>query len=170
MTVMGHITGPFGISGWVKVYPYTEYTDGLLEYSSWCLSKENGEWQEVQVVTARINGNTLNAKLKGYTDRTQALRLKGMQIAIPRSQLPVLPEDGDLGYYWSDLIGAKVVNLTGEKLGKVAGLLETGANDVLRIQHAGKEEREILIPFIEQVIIKVDLKLSRIIVDWGIDY
>lgn len=170
MVVMGHIMGPFGISGWVKIYPYTEYTDGLLEYSSWWLSKENGEWQEVQVVTIHINGNTLNAKLKEYTDRTQALRLKGMQIAVPRSQLPVLPEDGDLGYYWSDLIGAEVVNLKDEKLGKVAGLLETGANDVLRIQHAGKEEKEILIPFIEQVIIKVDLKLSRIIVDWGTDY
>jgi len=34
----------------------------------------------------------------------------------------------------------------------------------------GKERKEILIPFIEQVVIKVDLKLSRIIVDWDIDY
>jgi len=170
MVVMGHIMGPFGISGWVKVYPYTEYIDGLLEYSSWWLSKENDEWQEVQVVTGHINGNALNAKLKKYTDRTQALRLKGMQIAIPRSQLPTLPEDGDCGYYWSDLIGAEVVNLKDEKLGKVVGLFETGANDVLRTQYMGKERKEILIPFIEQVVIKVDLKLSRIIVDWDIDY
>jgi len=27
-------------------------------------SKENDEWQEVQVVTGHINGNALNAKLK----------------------------------------------------------------------------------------------------------
>ena len=170
MVIMGHVIGPFGIYGWIKVYPYTEYIDGLMEYPSWWLSKENDEWQEVQVVTGHNNGSTLSAKLKEYTDRTQALKLKGMQIAIPRDQLPVLPEEGECGYYWSDLIGANVVNLKNEELGKVIGLFETGANDVLRIQYIGKEKKEILIPFIEQAVIKVDLKLSRIIVDWGIDY
>lgn len=170
MVVMGHIMGPFGISGWIKVYPYTEHINGLLEYSSWWLSKENDEWQEVRVITGHINGNTLNVELREYTNRTQASRLKGMQIAIPRSQLPTLPADGNCGYYWSDLINTEIVNLKNEKLGKVVGLLETGANDVLRIQCMGKEKEEILIPFIGQVVIKVDLKLSRIIVDWGIDY
>jgi len=167
---MGHIAGPFGIYGWVKVNPYTEYIDGLLEYSSWWLRKENDEWREVQVDTGKISGNNLNAKLKECADRTQALQLKGMQIAIPRSYLPDLPEDGDSGYYWSDLVGSEVVNLKGEELGKVVGLFETGANDVLRIQRMDQEGKETLIPFIEKIIIKVDLKLSRIMVDWGIDY
>lgn len=170
MVVMGHIIGSFGVYGWIKVCPYTEYIDGLMEYSSWWLSKKNDEWQEVQVITGYSNGSTLNAKLKEYTDRTQALKLKGMQIAIPRNQLPALPEEGESGYYWSDLIDARVINLKNEELGKVVGLFETGANDVLRVQSMGKEKREILIPFIEQAIIKVDLKLSRIIVDWSVDY
>ena len=73
MIVMGHIIGPFGIYGWVQVPPYTEYFDGLLEYSSWWLSKENEEWFEVQVITGQIHGSTLNVKIKEYTDRTQAL-------------------------------------------------------------------------------------------------
>ena len=167
---MGHIIGPFGIHGWVKVNPYTEYIDGLLEYPSWWLRKENDEWQEVRVETGHINGNILNAKLQECTDRTQALKLKGMQIAVPRSQLPDLPEDGDSGYYWSDLVGTEVVNLEGKELGKVIGLFETGANDVLRVQCMDQEGKERLIPFIGHIIVKVDLKLSRIIVDWGIDY
>ncbi len=167
---MGHIIGPFGIHGWVKVNPYTEYIDGLLEYPSWWLRKENDEWQEVRVETGHINGSILNAKLKECTDRTQALKLKGMQIAVPRSQLPDLPDDGDSGYYWSDLVGTEVVNLEGKELGKVIGLFETGANDVLRVQCMDQEGKERLIPFIEHIIVKVDLKLSRIIVDWGIDY
>ena len=169
MVIMGHVIGPFGVYGWIKVYPYTEHIDGLMEYSSWWVGKENNEWQEVHVVTGHSNGNTLNAALKEYTDRTQALKLKGMQIAIPRDQLPTLPEEGECGYYWSDLIGTDVINLKNEEIGKVIGLFETGANDVLRIQSLNKKE-ETLIPFIAQAIIKVDLKLSRIIVDWGIDY
>lgn len=169
---MGHIMGPFGIHGWVKISPYTEYIDGLMEYPSWWLCKNDAEWQEVHVVIGHINGNILNAKLKEYTDRAEALKLKGMQIAIPRSQLPDLPEDGNSGYYWPDLIGTKVVNLKGEELGEVIGLFETGANDVLRIQNenADKEKKEILIPFIEQFVVKVDLKLSQTTVDWDIDY
>lgn len=166
---MGHIIGPFGVHGWIKILPYTESTDGLMQYSSWWLSKENGEWQEVRVLEGHSNGSVLTAKLKEYTNRTQSQRLTGMQVAIPRSRLPPLPEEGKSGYYWSDLIGADVINLQNEKLGRIVGLFETGANDVLRIQDVNSKE-EILVPFIEQVIIKVDLKFSRVIVDWGIDY
>jgi 16S rRNA processing protein RimM len=170
MVIMGHITGSFGIYGWIKVFPYTEYIDGLMEYSSWWLSKGNNDWQKVQLVAGRSSGNSLVVKLKEYVDRTQALELKGMRIAIPRNELPVLPEEGECGYYWSDLIGADVVNIKNEELGKVIGLFETGANDVLRIQHEGKNPKELLIPFIAQTIMKVDLKLFRIIVDWELDY
>ncbi len=169
---MGHIIGPFGVNGWIKINPYTEYIDGLMEYSSWWLSKDNDDWQKVHVIAGYINGTTLNAKLKECADRTEASKLKGMHIAIPRNQLPNLPEDGNSGFYWSDLIGAKVINIKGEELGTVIGLFETGANDVLRIKNesAIQEKKEILIPFIAQYVIKVDLKLSLITVDWGIDY
>ncbi|MDE2389722.1 MAG: ribosome maturation factor RimM [Betaproteobacteria bacterium] len=170
MVIMGHIIGPFGVHGWIKVNPYTEYTDGLMEYPSWWLTRDSKDWQMVHVIAGRMSGSTLNAKLQEYSDRTQALKLQGMQIAVPRDQLPDLSKNGKDGYYWSDLIGTKVLNLKGEELGKIIDLFETGANDVLRIQNANKEKPEILIPFVEQYIIKVDLKLSQITVDWDIDY
>jgi 16S rRNA processing protein RimM len=177
MVVMGHIAGPYGISGWIKVLPYTEYVDGLADYSSWWLGSSSGgdaEWRKVKVNECAIHGNLLTASLEHCSDRTEATRLRGLQIAIPRSQLPALPETGEEGYYWSDLIGLEVVNLQGESLGKVTGLLETGANDVLQVQGPkegeGESEGERLIPFISQVIVKVDLTASRILVDWGLDY
>ncbi len=162
--------GPFGVCGWIKVNPYTEFIDGLMDYPIWWLGNDSIEWQQVQVKSGHTNGNLLVVQLEGYTDRTQASKLKGLQVAISRNQLPTLPEDGKEGYYWSDLIGTEVINLNGELLGKVVGLFETGANDVLRIQTINTEQKEILIPFIEQFVIKVDLKLSKITVDWGMDY
>ncbi len=167
---MGHITGAFGVSGWIKVFPYTEYIDGLLDYPAWWLGKNDADWHEVKVAGCEVHGSVLIAVLEQYTDRTAAIRLKSMQIAIPRSQLPVLSKNGKDGYYWSDLIGLVVVTLQNEELGKVVGLLETGANDVLRVQSLNKGEGERLIPFISQVIITVDLKAGRITVDWGMDY
>lgn len=170
MVVMGRIIGPFGVSGWIKVFPYTEYVDGLLDYPVWWLGKGNREWHEVKVTGCEVHGSTLTAALESYADRTAAMRLKGMQIAVPRSQLPSLSKSGKDGYYWSDLIGLDVINLRDEELGKVTGLLETGANDVLQVQSPMEGGKERLIPFVSQVIVKVDLKACRITVDWGMDY
>lgn len=168
---MGHVVNAFGIHGWIKVYPHTEQVDSLLNYKTWWFGKENGDWREIQIMTGHPNGNFLNAKLENCDDRDQALLFKGMQIAIPRESLPKLPDDGTEGYYWSDLIGSSVVNLNNEMLGTVVGLLETGANDVLRIQSDVDSEKELLIPFIEQrFIIKVELDCKRVIVDWEKDY
>jgi 16S rRNA processing protein RimM len=175
MVVMGRITGPYGILGWIKVFPYTEYVDGLADYPVWWLGSSGvGKWREVKVNEYAIHGNLLTASLEHCLDRTAAMRLKGLQIAVPRSRLPVLSKTGEDGYYWSDLIGLEVVNLQGESLGKVTGLIETGANDVLQVQGPqegeGESEGERLIPFINQVIVKVDLTASRITADWDLDY
>ncbi|MDR4513711.1 ribosome maturation factor RimM [Nitrosomonas sp.] len=180
MIIMGHVVNAFGIQGWIRVYPYTETVDGLLDYPSWWLGRDEteavsetngGDWIEKQVISGRINGTTLDAKLKGCNNRDQALQLKGLKIAVPREYLPDLPDNGEAGYYWSDLVGAEVVNLDGIKLGTVAGLFETGANDVLRVRGTAPDAKELLIPFIETTVIKkVDLTHRKILVDWEPDY
>lgn len=167
---MGRIAGPFGVLGWIKVFPFTEYVDGLLDYPVWWLGKGDGQWREVKVGECNVHGKMLTAAIEQCVDRAAAAQLKGLQIAIPRSQLPVLARNGKEGYYWSDLIGLKVINLQGEQLGKVTGLLETGANDVLQVQSPKEGAPERLIPFVAQVIVKVDLAAYRLTVDWGVDY
>lgn len=165
---MGHVAGPFGVLGWIKVAPCTEAVDGLLNYPTWWLGRKDKHWQETTLSDGCINGDTLIVKFKQCTNRDEAMQFKGMQIAISRDRLPHLPDNGENGYYWTDLIGATVANLQNEELGKVTGFLETGANDVIRVQKPDEKER--LVPFIDPVIIKVDLKLHQITVDWGIDY
>lgn len=169
MVVMGRIAGPYGVSGWVRVFPYTEDLNGLLDYPIWWLGGGNGDWLKFEVAAGEVHGSILVALLDQYTDREAAAQLKGLQIAVPRSQLPVLSGNGKDGYYWTDLVGLEVVNLQGEELGKVAGLLETGANDVLQVQNP-KDETARLIPFIDQVIVNVNFTAGRITVDWGLDY
>ncbi len=167
---MGQVINAYGIRGWIRVYPYTEMTDGLLAYGSWWLGETHSDWIEVPVETGRAHGELLDVKLKACHDRNQALKFKGLKIAVPRAQLPDLPSSGEGGYYWSDLIGVEVVNLREAKLGTVIGLFETGANDVLRVQSV-VDAREILIPFIESTVIKnVDLVGAQIIADWELDY
>ena len=82
---------------------------------------------------------------------------------MPRAELPANRE-GE--YYWSELIGLDVVTREGVALGRVTGLLETGANPVLVVEG----ERERLIPFVEAVVVAVDVAGGRLTVDWGADF
>lgn len=162
MLVIGRIAAPYGVKGWIKIHPYTETIEGLTRYPAWWLGKE-GEWRKTAVIQSRSQGKTLVAKLQGCDDRTAAQLLKNQHIAVQRSQLPAAKE-GE--YYWADLIGLEVVNLSGEALGVVSALFATGANDVLRVQG----DRERLIPFIPQVVREVNLDAALIRVDWELDY
>ena len=170
MVVMGRIVGSFGVLGWVKVFPFTEFVDGLLDYPVWWVGKGDGKWREVKVTKCNVHAKMLTAVLEQCADRTAAMMLRGMQIAIPRNQLPVLSDSGEDGYYWSDMIDLKVVNLQDEELGNVTGLLESGSSDILQVQSLKEGKSERLIPFVDQVIVKVDLEVHQIIVDWGSDY
>jgi 16S rRNA processing protein RimM len=164
MVIMGRIAAAHGIRGWIKVQPFTEYLDSLLDYRTWWIGPEPGPWREVKVGECEVHSKTLVAQLPDCPDRTAAEKLKGLLIAVPRSSLP---ERGEDEYYWSDLIGLAVVNEAGETLGTVVNLLETGANDVLCVRNDGGE---IMIPFVASAIKRVDMKNRTVHVDWSTDY
>jgi 16S rRNA processing protein RimM len=166
--VIGRVTGVFGVKGWVKVESFTRPVENLLNYPRWQLERR-GRWQEMRVQDVRPHGKGFVAQLadeagRAITDRDEAAKLRGAEVAVLRSDLPpAAPGE----YYWTDLIGLDVLDLEGASLGRVKDLMETGANDVLVV--AGERER--LIPFVKGPIVKeVDLENGRICVDWSPDY
>jgi len=164
LVVMGFVRGACGVRGWVKVHADTEFADSLFDYPVWWLGKNGGEWAPYSFVDGQLRPKELVAQLDGVADRDGAEALRGMQIAVPRDELPEA-EEGE--YYWTDLIGLQVSNLQGEAFGRVSELMETGANDVLVVDDGQKRR---LIPFVDAVVIEVDLGASRLVVDWGADY
>ncbi len=160
---MGRVVAPYAVRGWIKLQTFTEYLDSLLDYPVWRLGKD-GRWRDYRVLDGKIHGQYLMAGLEGVEDRSAAEALMGLDVAVLREEMPEADEDE---YYWDDLIGLDVVNLAGEALGRVEGLLETGANDVLQVRN-GEAER--LLPFVDAVVKEVDLEAGRLVVDWGLDY
>ena len=159
---MGRISGLFGVKGWVKVYSYAQPRAAILNYQYWYLQQQ-GSWREVEVAEGQQHGKGIIVRLAGMNDRDQAATLIDCDIAVERDALPAAAEGS---YYWTDLEGLKILHRDGTELGRVAYLLETGANDVLVT--TGKPER--LIPFIMgQVILDVDLANGVITVDWELD-
>lgn len=165
---MGRISAPFGIKGWIRLQAYSGSPDSLMDYATWWLDGATG-WQAYTVQQAQVQGPDVLAKLAGCDDRDAAAALKGTVVAVPRD---AFPPTGQGEFYWADLVGLRVVNLAGEDFGVVRSMLETGANAVMVVQqaaaHAGEQER--LIPFIADVIRRVDIGSGLIEVDWGADY
>ena len=162
LVIMGRVAAPYAVRGWIKIQTFTEYLDSLLDYPVWRLGR-NGQWREYRLLEGRVQGQALVAQLEGIDDRDQAERLRGMDVAVERAELPEADEDE---YYWDELIGLEVVNQEGVSLGRVKGLLETGAHDVLEVEG----ERKRLIPFTEPIVQAVDPSAGVIRVDWAADY
>lgn len=161
--VVGKISTPHGVKGWVKVFSFTDPTDSILHYKPWFIHRKEG-WQSVEVKEGRIHGKTVIANIEGVDNRDSAELLKGFEIGVTRAQLPEA-KPGE--YFWIDLIGLQVINQQGIVLGIVDHLMETGANDVLVI----RGEKEHLVPFVVDEFIKeVDLENKKMRVDWDADF
>ncbi len=160
--ILGRVTGLYGVKGWFRVRSYTEPREAILDYKEWLLFRD-GDPQCFRLAEGKRHGSTVIARLEGCDDRDEAADFVGDDIGVPREALPET-EHGE--YYWADLEGLQVIGKDGRTLGKVAYLLATGANDVLVVQG----DREILIPFVQNEVIKdVDLATGVISVDWEWD-
>ncbi len=163
VVVMARVAGAFGIKGWLKIHTFTESPDTLDGYASWLLKSDQG-WEAFELEDFAVNVKGVVAKLKGCDDRTAAENLAKREIGVPRAALEVASE-GEV--FWFDLIGCDVVNTAGQKFGKIETLLETGAHDVLVVK-LGAEE--MLIPYLDDVILKVEREAKLVTVNWSGEY
>lgn len=166
MIVLGRIIAPFGVQGWVKVHPFGDAPGAWCGMSQWWLAAEPDAiaWQPYELQEASLHGKGLVAKFVGIDGRDAAEAIDGRYVGAPRE---ALPENAADEYYWADLVGLEVLNLGGERLGKVASLLSSGAHEVLCVRE-GEHER--LLPFVAQVVRSVDVRGGVIRVDWGADW
>ncbi|CAB3753179.1 ribosome maturation factor RimM [Paraburkholderia humisilvae] len=180
---VGAIVDAYGLKGWVKVAAHASVGQGgdaLLNAKRWWLLKTQPRGQQqaherksAPVGQAKVHGDSVVAQLGGSDGRDAALLLRGYRVYVRRSDFPALAADE---YYWVDLLGLDVVNEAGVELGKVADMIDNGAQSVLRIEYpaTGKDGKPVigerLIPFVGVFVKTVDQAAKRIIVDWEADY
>jgi 16S rRNA processing protein RimM len=156
--MLGRITGPFGVRGWLKVISFTEPVEQVLDYPA-------RKWlpHPARAAHRRRHGKGLVVRVEGIDDRDAAIALGRLEFWIERRELPALKKDE---YYRADLIGFEVVNLQGERLGSVDHFLDMPANAVMVV--AGV--REHWLPLGADQVFRVDLERGRITVDWDPDF
>jgi 16S rRNA processing protein RimM len=107
--------------------------------------------EAAEVVASKLAGGRTVIRLDRPVDRGAALE-------VARAELPAT-EDGE--YYVLDLVGLDVVEETGRPLGKVTGVAQGVANDVLELEGGG------LLPLVEDCVRDIDLSARRILVAPG---
>lgn len=107
----------------------------------------------VHIRSTRWHKAALLVAFKEYPDREAVGELRNQLVYVPLQDRPPLPE-GE--YYHHQLIGMQVVEDTGEILGKITGILETGANDILVVESQGS--KEVLLPMIAEVVLDIDVE------------
>jgi 16S rRNA processing protein RimM len=106
------------------------------------------------------HGKRLLAQLAGIDDADAAAALKGAAIWVDAAGVELDADE----YLWADLVGCEVVEASGRLLGRVVGLQEYGAQDILfvRTPDAAAPAGEWLIPFVDGIVQKVDTGARRI--------
>jgi 16S rRNA processing protein RimM len=146
---VGKVRRPHGVTGDVLVEIYTDFPERLQPKASVYAGEDH---LPLTISRQRFHNEGALLAFDGFSTPEQVGRFRNQILYIKSTEVEELPE-GE--YYFHELLGLSVLDETGEFLGNVTEIMETGANDVYVITNdAG---RELLLPAINEVILDVDL-------------
>lgn len=149
----GKIVTTHGVRGEVKVMPWCDSAEYLLDFSA--LYLDNGQ-KKLSVERARVHKGMLIIKLAGVDSPEEAVTLRGRLLYIDRKDATA---DEDGVFFVQDLLGIAVVDAdSGRCWGTLTDVFPTGANDVYEI--TGSDGVKRLIPAISDVVLDTDLEVG----------
>lgn len=151
---VGKVVNTHGIKGEVRVISITNTPeDRYYEGAPLTWFGTDGSKEELTVRSHRVHKNFDLLTFDNYYNINQVEKFVGGMLRISEDYLLELPDNT---FYIHEVIGSRVIDDTGEEVGKVKEILSPGANDVWVIQRQNK--KDLLIPYIESVVLDVDLE------------
>ena len=139
----GQIVNTHGLRGHVKVMPWADDPDELLDYERFFI-----DGREYRVQHSSRQKSMILLKLEGVDSIEDAARLRQKEISIAREDV----ELADGVAFIADLIGLPVL-ADGVEIGKLTEVLTLPGNDVYVV----KGQREYLIPAVKEFVLSTDL-------------
>lgn len=158
---VGKIVNTHGIKGELKVLSMTDFPEERYQKGNeLTLFIEGKEPKSLTIASYRKHKNFDLLMFEGYSDINEVEGFKQGILKVDESQLQDLDE-GE--FYFHEIIGCVVRTTSGDELGVVKEILSPGANDVWVVKAPrGKEH---LIPYIEDIVKKVDIAQKEIIIE-----
>jgi 16S rRNA processing protein RimM len=151
---LGKIIGAHGVLGAIKVRSYTKNPTDIAKYSP--LEDNLGGKYEIEKVFG-VKNDEMIFLTKEIKDRTQAEKLRGLELLADREKLPKIAEDE---FYFQDILGFCVQDETGKNLGEILGVANFGASDLLEV---GNEDKSIMV--LMKAIKDVQMESKKVIID-----
>ena len=158
---VGKIVNIQGLQGELRVLSVTDFSEERFKKGSKLsiFDDKNQFVVEVEIASHRKQKNFDIIKFKGLYHINDVEKYKGCSLKVAEEDLADLEEDE---FYYHEIIGLDVYE--GEQLiGQIKEILQPGANDVWVVARKGK--RDLLLPCIPPVILKVDIPNGRVEVD-----
>ena len=147
----GKVANTHGIRGALLVNSWCDSPDILTRIKALYL-KKNGDFSPLKVESAVIYKRMLLIFFEGITSLDLALPLKGQVLYAKREDIPL--SEGD--HFIADLIGLSVIDIDTKRVyGTLKDVLYGGASDLYVVRMPDK--REVLIPAVDEFVIKIDL-------------
>jgi len=155
---IGKIVNTHGVKGEIKAIPLTDNPRRFFALKWAYIGTEDDNLRKYSFEKVKLHKNVVIIKFKEISSMTEAEQLKDNFIKVDRENAVKLPEDT---FFICDIIGCEVLDEdTGNKLGIVSEVLQTGSNDVYVVK--SHNTKEILIPALKTVVKKVSIEERKI--------
>jgi 16S rRNA processing protein RimM len=135
------IAGAHGISGEVRLKLFADDLSSLTKGATLFVGGIRRK-----LVSIKPADKMPIARFEGVADRSAAEALRGTLVEIDRAELPQLDESE---YYHADIVGLPCVDEAGTQHGRVIGIENYGASDLLEIERL--DGKRALIPFTDPI-------------------
>jgi len=157
LIMVAKVDGAFGVRGEIRLTAFTEDPGALLRYAT--LRREDGS-VGLTLSAGRVVKDGVVARAAEVATREEAQALRGLRLYVDRAILPVPDEDE---YYLADLIGLAAVSPEGSVVGRIKGVNNFGAGDLLEIQPADGAPSW-WSPFTREAVPEVRIDLGQVVV------
>ena len=162
---VGLITSCHGINGQLKVKSLSDFEERFLNPGMRWLQKENEPPSKIELISGfkQPGKEPFIIKLEGINTRNHAEQIKQFKILVKTDKLPNLKKEE---FHFLELINLQVKTLENNELkiiGKVINL-ENEKNNLLVVE-LFKNQKKVLIPFVEEIVPLVDIKNNFLIIN-----
>lgn len=151
---IGKINNTFGIKGELKVESYTDFVSERFKKNSTIYIGE--DHLPFEVKSCRDHNGILLLTLKDHEDINLVEKYKGLIIYKNKEDIKPLKD----GYYFRDIAGLDAY-VNNELKGKVIAMEEGLKYNFMRVKK-NNDNKEVLVPFLDNFVISVDLENKRV--------
>lgn len=157
---VGKILNFHGIQGEAKI-GFSKNQQDFLKTLKSVFIKLDSEYTKLEVTSVRFNKAFALIKFKGINSINDLMPYKGCLIFVEETTIRENLEEDE--FLIDELTGLDVIDTDNNAIGVVVGVSNNGVNDLISIK--SKTKKISLVPFVKELVPKVDIKNKKITVN-----